>query len=208
MVTKKNDWIEIDFSASIKDGALFETTIKSDAEKAGMKTEKGEFEPLVVCIGQGMILKGLDDSLEGKEIGREYTIELEPKEAFGQRNSALIRTVPLSAFQERPVQGMWVNVDGITARVASVTSGRALLDFNPPLAGKFIVYKVKILKEVKEPEKKVKAVLKAAGLTPLEAKLEDKKAKVKIKEKGVSADAIKVLGQKVKELIDFELVVE
>ncbi len=34
------------------------------------------YGPVVVCIGEGQLLKGLEDELEGKEIGKEYTIEL------------------------------------------------------------------------------------------------------------------------------------
>ena len=203
--TKKGDWIELEFSGFIKDGALFDTTKKDEAAKAGRKTDN--LEPLVLCIGKGMILKGLDDSLDGKEIGKEYEIELEPKKAYGPRNPALIRAVPLSAFQEMPVQGMWVNVDGIPARVASVTSGRALLDFNPPLAGKIVIYKIKILRAVEELDKKIKGVVRAIGLEPVEIKVDGKKVELKIKEK-LESEQSEVITQKIKEIVGPEITLE
>ena len=154
MKTKKNDFVEIDFVARIKDGNVFDTTKEEEAKKAGLISEKAEkkdqFKPLSVCIGQGMLIKGLDKALENKEVGKDYRIELKPSEAFGLRDAKLIKTVALSSFKEMPQRGMFVNVDGIVARVVTVTSGRALLDFNNPLAGKPLMYDIQIIRIIKE----------------------------------------------------------
>jgi FKBP-type peptidyl-prolyl cis-trans isomerase SlyD len=141
--TKKKDFVELDFSA-YANGVLFDTTIVSEAKKAGIDTSKGKFEPLVVCIGEGMLLKGFDKALEDKEIDHDYEIVLKPGEAFGKRDPKLIKTIPLSAFSEIPHAGMLVNVNGFVAKVISVTSGRTLVDLNNPLMGKEIKYTFKI----------------------------------------------------------------
>ena len=67
MALKKNDFIEIDFTAKLEDGTIFDTTRKADLEKAELNIK--EVKPLVLSIGHSMIIKGFDKILEGKEIG-------------------------------------------------------------------------------------------------------------------------------------------
>ncbi|MCX8193939.1 MAG: peptidylprolyl isomerase [Candidatus Pacearchaeota archaeon] len=157
MKTKKGDFIEIDFSA-YANGALFDTTREEDAKKIGIDIEKRKMSPVVVCIGEGMLLKGLDKELENKEIGKDYNVVLKPEAAFGKRDARLIKPVPLSAFKEKPYIGMLVNVEGIVAKVVSIAGGRALIDLNNPLAGKEIIYKFRINSIVNEDDKKIKAI--------------------------------------------------
>ena len=39
---------------------------------------------MIVCVGKEMILPGFDNALSDKEIGKQYSVELSPKEAFGE----------------------------------------------------------------------------------------------------------------------------
>lgn len=206
MKTKKNFFVELDFIARIKDGEIFDTTIREEALKAKLidENDKREFKPLEICIGQGMVVKGLDKELEDKEEGKEYVIELKPEDAFGIRDPRGIRTFPLDVFKEKPVAGMLVNVDGIIAKVLSVTGGRAILDFNSPLAGKNIVYTFRINKIIKENEKKVEIVANMFGLKIGSVKIENNKAIVSF-EKKVPTAIMKKFKEKIKELVGVEL---
>jgi FKBP-type peptidyl-prolyl cis-trans isomerase 2 len=42
-----------------------------------------------------MILKGLDDALEGIEVGKEKTVKIAAKDGFGERDPKLIQLVPV-----------------------------------------------------------------------------------------------------------------
>ncbi len=183
MKTKKGDFVELDFTATVKEGKVFDTTKEKEARKANLFDEKKnhKFEPMSVCIGEGMVIKGLDEALVDKDIGKEYEIEIQPKEAFGNRNAKLIKTVPLSAFQEMPHPGMFVNVNGLVARVVTVTGGRTLIDLNNPLAGKIIIYKFEINKNIEDISKKIKLIAGIFGLEIENIKIEEKQKKVKIK---------------------------
>jgi len=57
---KKNDFVEIEFTGRVKDGEVFDTNIKTEAQKIGLEIED---KPMVVCIGKDMLLSGLDKSL-------------------------------------------------------------------------------------------------------------------------------------------------
>ena len=67
MPLKKNDFIEIEFTAKTKDGEIFDSNVKSDLKKANLNTEA---KPAIFALGEGMFLKGADDFLLGKEIAR------------------------------------------------------------------------------------------------------------------------------------------
>lgn len=207
MKTKKGDFIELDFSA-YANGVLVDTTLESEVKKAAIEVDKNKkFEPLVLCIGEEMVLKSFDKALEDKEIGKDYEIKLKPEEAFGKRNPQLIKTVPISAFTEMPHPGMFVNVNGMIARVISVASGRALVDLNHPLTGKEIVYKFKINSIVVDNEKKINALGKAFGIDIEKVDILGNKAKIK-NSKNIDEKIIKQFKKKVKELVGIELAIE
>lgn len=181
MSISKNDFIEIEFTARIKvNNEVFDTTVLEDAKKAKLREgrKESDFKPIKICVGQGMVVKGMDDNLVNKEIGKEYEVELKPRDAFGDRNPALVRTVPLSVFSQKgvePVAGAMLNIDNMLVRISAVTSGRVIVDFNNPLAGKDIVYKFKIVGKIDDLKEKVE-VLANFFLGKTDVKLEGNKA--------------------------------
>jgi len=156
---KKNDFIEIEFTGKIKDGGeIFDTNIKEDAEKAEFDLK--QIKPFIIAIGNNMIVKGLDNELEGKDIGN-LSINVTPELGFGKRDSKLVRMIPLKAFTEQkinPQKGMQLSLDGNVAKILSNSGGRVLVDFNNPLAGKELVYDVRIKRKVDDENEKVNAL--------------------------------------------------
>lgn len=211
MKTKKNDFIELDFTASVKDGNVFDTTSREVAMNSGLIDEKDkrEFKPFEICIGDGMVIKGFDKELEDKEVGKDYEIELNPDSAFGKRDPKLMRAFPLNVFKERPFPGMLVNVEGVVAKVMSAAGGRVTLDFNSPLAGKTIVYKFKINRIIDDNGKKIKLLAGGFGIAVDDVKIEGNKATINMaKPSKAGKEAIENLGNKVKELTGLELQTE
>lgn len=158
-LTSKGDFIEIEFVGRIKDtGKIFDTNIKKEAEKMGLNIE---IKPLIVCIGQAMLVEGFDKELERKEIGKEYTIHLAPEDAFGKRNPFLVKVISLSAFKEKdanPYPGAVFELDGMIAKILSVSGGRVIVDFNNPLSSKEIEYDFTIKRKITKEEKKINAL--------------------------------------------------
>ena len=158
--TKKHDFVEIEFTAKVKDtGEIFDTNIKADAEKANFKLDN--IKPFILSIGNKMILPGFDKDLEGKQIGKKYSVSIEPEQAFGKRNPQQIKMIPLRAFTEQkinPQPGMQLSLDNQIVRILSVSGGRILVDFNNPLAGKQVVYDYKINKKITTQEQKINAL--------------------------------------------------
>ncbi|MGC9309138.1 MAG: FKBP-type peptidyl-prolyl cis-trans isomerase [Candidatus Nanoarchaeia archaeon] len=153
----KNDFIEIEFTGKLKDtGEIFDTNKKKDAKKLGK-----EPKPYIMAVGHGMLIKGLDDELIGKETGKEYTSEFPPEKAFGKRRKEMVKMIPMRAFQEQnimPRRGMQLSLDGQLVRILSASGGRVLVDFNNPLAGKDVIYEYKINKKIDDLNEKINAL--------------------------------------------------
>ena len=161
---KKNDFIEIDFVAKIKGtNQIFDLTEEKTAKENNMYDDKFTYEPQIICVGKCDVISGLDDFLEGKEVGKSFEVEIEPEKAFGKKNVKLIKLVPLSEFKKRkiiPYPGLKIEFDGYSGVIRTVSGGRILVDFNHPLASKELVYKVKINKIIEDEEDKINGLLK------------------------------------------------
>lgn len=144
-----------------------------------------------IAIGAGHVLKGLDEQLEGLEVGKKYTIEVPPEKAFGRRDPKLIKTFTLGQFRRQgimPFPGLEVEIETesgkkLKGRVLSVSSGRVRVDFNHPLAGKTIIYEVEIVEKIEDPIEKVKALIELR--LPM---VDLSKVKIEVGEKDVKID--------------------
>ena len=201
MAIKKNDFVEIEFTGKIKDtNQVFDTTIKADAEKANLKIK--EIKPFILSVGHKMLPGGFDADLEGKEVDKQYTLELSPENAFGKRDQKLVKMIPTKLFHEQkinPVKGLQLNLDGQVVKILSNSGGRTLVDFNTPLAGKDIVYEYKILKQVTEEDDKVNAL--QDFLFRKRFDFEIKGDKIVFKVDKTFEPFIKMMAEKIKEIL-------
>ena len=155
---KKNDFIEIEFTGSF-DGRVFDTTKPEKAKEMGVDSKN--IKPMIVSVGNEMLLKGLDEDLIEKEIGKPYEIHLLPEKAFGSRNPKMIRTYPLKSFRDNninPYPGAVLQLDNMIAKVISVSGGRVMIDFNNPMAGKEVDYSYKIIRKIDDDKEKINAL--------------------------------------------------
>jgi len=156
----KNDLIELEYSAK-SEGRLFDTTSAAAAKDAGIFNEKAAYGPVLVAVGKGQVIPGLDDALLASEEGKAQSVQLPPEKAFGMRNPDLVRLVPLAAFREQkinPFPGLVLEMDGRPAKVQSVDGGRVRVDFNSDLAGKPVEYDFTVKTVYGSAEEKAKAL--------------------------------------------------
>ena len=205
MSLQKNDFVEIEFTARIKDGDIFDSTKKEELKKLNSNAKAA---PFIYSLGNGMFLEGVDLFLIGKEIG-EYKIELEAEHAFGKRDAKLVQMVPTKVFLEHkvnPIPGTMLNFDNRPAKVLTVSGGRVMVDFNGPLAGKDVVYDLKILRKVEDIDEKIKALNEFLFKKDFKFEKKDKKLILNV-DKGLSK-FVEMFKDKYKEILDLELEVK
>ncbi|MEK6872790.1 MAG: peptidylprolyl isomerase [Nanoarchaeota archaeon] len=155
----KNDFIEIEFTGK-SNNQVFDTTNPDEAKKIGLHNPE-MVNPLIISVGNQMILKGLDEELEGKELNKEYSVYLTPEKAFGKRNPGLVKTYSLNNFKKQninPYPGLVLQLDNVIARIISVSGGRVTIDFNNPLAGKPVEYTLRIIKKITDDKEKINSL--------------------------------------------------
>ncbi len=199
---KLGDFVELDYTGRIKDDKIvFDTTNEETAKASDIFSEKFKYKPVIICVGEKHLVKGLDDALIGKNPGK-YTIEVKSENAFGKKAADLLKLIPLRLFAKddvKPFVGLEVNVDGAIGVVRNVSGGRIIVDFNHPLSGRDLIYDIDVKRVVTDLLEQVKAVLELIGVPFENLDIMDDKAtitmKVKLPEEAVSplSDDIKRL---------------
>jgi FKBP-type peptidyl-prolyl cis-trans isomerase SlyD len=98
-------------------------------------------EPLVYLHGHDDVFPRVEDALAGKEAGERVALQLEPEDAFGDYDPALVVLMPVENLGAEVEVGMKVEGDGgqgAPGRIFTITDiaeGMAVLDGNHPLAG-------------------------------------------------------------------------
>jgi len=142
---KQGDHVSIEYEGWLQNGEIIERSAD---------TGPVEFE-----VGSGVMPTRFEKALINMYEGEEKTITLTPDDAYGPRDETLLHTIKKSVFGEniepKPgmVFGMTVEKEGmpqkIPALVTAVNGEDVSIDFNHPLAGKTINYKL-TMKKIKD----------------------------------------------------------
>ena len=186
MALENGALILADYTAKIKDtGQIIDTTRKDDAEKAGNADPTRTYEPRLIAVGEGWVLKGLDEALQKAEPNQTIDVELTPEKAFGIRDPNKVSRIPIRKFGEKAAEleiGGEVEVDNRVGIVRSLESGRAIVDFNHKYAGKTLEYNVAIKEKLDSRNSQIEALIHRR--LPVE--------KEKIKFESVGEDEVKI----------------
>lgn len=165
---EKGDFVTIHYISRIRDtNAVFDTTYEEVAKKVGIHRENATYGPVTIVLGAAHVIPGLEKALLDMEVEEEREVDIKPEEAFGMRKRALVTRVLLREFKKHgifPRPGMRIEINKKWATVRSISSGRVILDFNHPLAGKPLRYTVHLLKKVDDTKEKIEALLKLSGI--------------------------------------------
>jgi FKBP-type peptidyl-prolyl cis-trans isomerase SlyD len=106
--------------------------------------------------GYGGIFPKVEEALEGKQVGHEVSVTLEPEDAFGEYDAELLRVEPRNRFPETLEVGMqFEGVPGENAEeariytITDITGDSVVVDANHPLAGERLWFKCAV-KEVRK----------------------------------------------------------
>jgi len=185
-VAAAGDFLLVELTGkAVETGEVFDTTDEELAREEGIYTEDKVYGPRLVVVGEGWVLKGLDDRLTGLKLSEEVEVEIPPEEAFGVRAPENVRMVPFRLLRSKGVSpeiGKQLEIDGRTAIVRSVGAGRVQLDYNHPLAGRKIVYAIKATTRYDGDEEKIRALIgrRFVGIDTEKFKLKKLKKKVRI----------------------------
>jgi len=164
---QKGDFVRINYIGRLESGEIFDLTFEDAAKKENIYNPNFKYKPIPVVVGAGFVISGLDNAISAMQVGEKKTVELQPKDAFGERDQKLVKVIPQNMFKKQnmePRQGMVIDFSGVKGRVQSASAGRVVVDFNNPLAGKKLRYELEIIEKIEKPEEQVEAVLEFFGV--------------------------------------------
>ncbi len=115
-----------------------------------LDTSKGQ-EPLAYIHGTGFMIPGLENALEGKAAGNSFSVTVEPKDGYGERDDELVKVVEQAMFGgvDRLEVGMQFQAetdDGIEmVTVTAMEGDKVTVDGNHPLADVTLNFEVQIV---------------------------------------------------------------
>jgi len=135
---EEGNTVKVHYTGKLKDGQVFDTSEERD--------------PIEFEIGAGQMIPGFEKAVVGMEIDESKTVEIESDEAYGDVNDELFLEVPKSELPDNiePEVGMQLQVQQqegqqIPVQITEVKDSSITLDANPPLAGKDLVFDIKVV---------------------------------------------------------------
>jgi peptidylprolyl isomerase len=132
VTAQKGDHVFVDYTGTLDDGTQFDSS-------------EGR-EPLEFDVGTGQMIAGFDNGVVGMKEGDEKSIKIAPDQAYGEKDSSLVRDVPKSQVPPGVKEGDTLSAQGQPVKVVNVGGENVTIDFNHPLAGEALNFKIKMVK--------------------------------------------------------------
>jgi peptidylprolyl isomerase len=157
---KKGDKVKINYTGTLEDGSVFDSTIKEagccddDADDCGCDDDGCGCEtgPMELTIGAEDFFTQVEDALVGMAPGEKKTITIPAEDAFGEYDEEEVFSISREQLTGDivPEVGMELELTGdddepVEVIVVEVTNETLTVDANHPLAGQDITYEVELL---------------------------------------------------------------
>ena len=136
-VIKKGSTVSLEYTLSDEKGKVIESN-------------KGE-QPLYYVHGRNEIVPGLEKALDGMPVGGVKHITVKPEDGYGTIDAAAFREVPKENVPKEALKAgtelVASNAQGesMPVRVYEIKDKTVVIDMNHPMAGKTLVFDIKVL---------------------------------------------------------------
>jgi FKBP-type peptidyl-prolyl cis-trans isomerase SlyD len=136
MIAEKNKAVSFHYTLKNAEGEELESSRKKD--------------PMTYLHGANNIIGGLEKAMEGHVVGDEFSVTLEPEDAYGVRNENNVQRVPLKRLKgvRKISRGQVLNLQTqqgpVQVTVLKVGRFNVDVDGNHPLAGVQLTFDVEI----------------------------------------------------------------
>jgi len=137
MKIAKNTVVSIAYQVRTQDGVLVD--------------EAPANQPLEYLQGHNNLIIGLENALEGKEVGDKFEVRVQPEEGYGEYNENMVQRVPKDVFQgvDEVVVGMRfladTDIGPVPVVITEVDGDEVVVDGNHMLAGQELHFTVEVV---------------------------------------------------------------
>jgi peptidylprolyl isomerase len=143
---KKGDMVKVHYTGKLDDGSVFDSSECAD-DDCGCSSG-----PLEFTIGEGQVIPGFEQAVEGMNIGESKTVHIPVDQAYGERIEEMVAQVPRGDLPPdmEPEVGHQLEVtqeDGNVFQVliTEVTEAGITIDANHPLAGQNLNFDIRLV---------------------------------------------------------------
>ncbi len=131
-MAKDGDTVAIHYTGKLEDQSVFDTSENR--------------EPLEFTLGEKNIIPGMNNAIRGMKAGESKTVSIAPAEAYGPYNNELVFEVPTKNLPPGVKAGTPLrDPQGNMVLVKEVNAEKSLLDANHILAGKTLIFDIKLV---------------------------------------------------------------
>ena len=131
MKIEKNKWVTIHYTLKDDDGKQLDSSVGG--------------EPLGYLHGNGYLIFGLENELEGKNPGDKFSAVIQPKDGYGEYDSRLIIDIPRDQFEVGMQFQVMTQMGPSIVKVVEVNGDKIKIDGNHELAGKNLHFDVEVV---------------------------------------------------------------
>ncbi|MFA4820363.1 MAG: peptidylprolyl isomerase [Candidatus Aenigmatarchaeota archaeon] len=124
----KGDNVSVDYTGMFENGTIF------DSGK------------LQFSAGAGQMIKGFDAAVIGMHEGEEKNVTIKPEDAYGAYSPNNVVGIPSTNVPDDTKAGDVLYAGSQQVRVLEVRNDTVFIDANHPLAGKTLVFRIRIVK--------------------------------------------------------------
>ena len=136
---KDGDIVDVHYTGTLEDGSEFDSSEGKD--------------PLQFTVGAGQMIAGFENAVYGMKVGETKTVTIPSAEAYGPHDEDLVMEINRDELPEdiEPTVGLQIGVtyeggQQGSATVTEVTETTVTLDTNHFLAGKDLIFELKLVK--------------------------------------------------------------
>ena len=135
---KNGDSVKVHYTGKLTNGELFDSSVGR--------------EPLAFTVGAGQMIKGFDIAIPGMKVGDKKTINIQPADAYGEKQAEAIIEFPKSNIPPdmQLEVGMKLTLSNqhgqpVPVVVEAIKEEIIVLDANHFLAGKELVFDIELV---------------------------------------------------------------
>jgi peptidylprolyl isomerase len=138
MTVQVGSKVKVEYKGLLTDGTLFD--------------QSGEGTPIDFVVGEKRLIAGFENGVVGMAEGDTKTLNIPAAEAYGPWDQDLLKKIAKTSIPAdfQAVKGMTVklhlpNGSAVPALIHDIIDDGIIVDLNHPLAGKDLVFEVKVV---------------------------------------------------------------
>jgi FKBP-type peptidyl-prolyl cis-trans isomerase 2 len=84
LVARNGDTVSVHYVGRYPGGKVFDTSMRSEAEKAGLLNAARDYKPLQVVLGAHQVISGFEEALVGMRVNETKEVTIPPEKGYGR----------------------------------------------------------------------------------------------------------------------------